>query len=157
MSYEDYEKFKQNVHKCQYYRSIGGKNEQEISAAEEMLGLKFSRQCRAFFAEYGYVSFYGNEIFGFSLEHLDIYVANAVAMALQLRKEDGLPHEWLPIYDFADGYMVFQDYSRLNDEGEPIIIVGGYNGERFVQVEIAAEDFGEFVLRLVMMQLESQE
>ena len=103
MSYADYEKFKRNVCKCKYYKSIGGKSEQEIAKAEEMLGLKFSGQCRDFYEIYGYVSFEGNEIFGINLERLDIYAANSVAMTFQLREHYGLPYQWLPIYDFADG------------------------------------------------------
>ena len=156
MSYADYEKFKQDVYKCKYFKSIGGINEQKILKAEELLGLKFSKQCREFYEGYGYVSFEGTEIFGINPDNLNVYAANSVAMALHERKDYGLPHEWLPIYDFEDGFIVFQDYSQLNSDGEPIVIVGGYNGEKYIQAEKIAEDFGEFVLKLVMIQLELQ-
>ncbi len=156
MSYADYEKFKKHVSKCKYFNSIGGISEEKILKAENLLGLKFSKQCRDFYESYGYVYFEGTEIFGINPDNLNAYAANAVAMALHERKDYGLPHQWLPIYDFEDGFIVFQDYSQLNSEGEPLVLVAVYNGEEYIQVETLAEDFGEFILKLVVMQLETQ-
>lgn len=156
MSYADYEKFKQHVSECKYFKSIGGISEEKILKAENLLGLKFSKQCREFYESYGYVSFEGTEIFGINPDNLNVCAANAVAMALHERKDYGLSHQWLPIYDFEDGFIVFQDYSQLNSEGEPLVLTAVYNGEEYIQVETLAEDFGEFVLKLVAMQLETQ-
>lgn len=69
------------------------------------------------------------------------------------REETGLPKEWIPVYNFDDGYMAYLDYSSLNSEGEPSVIVAGFNDEEYEVEEKIAEDFGEFVLHLVMEQI----
>lgn len=58
--------------------------------------------------------------------------------------------------NFDDGYMVYLDYSLLNDEGKPCVIVAGFNGEEYEVEETISEDFSEFVFYLVMEQLEGQ-
>ena len=63
--------------------------------------------------------------------------------------------EWIPTYNFDDGYMAYLDYSSLNEEAEPCVIVAGYDGSEYQVEETIAEDFGEFVLELVKEQIES--
>ncbi|WP_430749588.1 SMI1/KNR4 family protein [Drancourtella massiliensis] len=46
--------------------------------AEKLLGVKFSNQFWDFNAKYGYLSFYGNEIFGADPDHLDEMEGNRV-------------------------------------------------------------------------------
>ncbi len=101
--------------------------------SEELLNIKFSKQSLEFYEKSGYLSFYGNEIFG-----IDEY---------------GLPNEWIPIYNFQDGNMAYLDYSSLNSENEPRVIMAFYNGKEYEVSEILAEDFGEFLLKLVQEQL----
>ncbi len=77
-----------------------------------------------FYEKYGYLSFYGNEIL-----------------------------ERIPIYDFEDGNMAYLDYSSLNSDKEPCVIMAFYNGTEYEVVETLAQDFGDFILQLVQEQL----
>lgn len=156
MSYQNYKEAMELAPKCQFYTTAGGRSIAEISKSEELLEVRFSKQCREFYEKYGYLSFYGNEIFGIDPNaDSGILEGNSVACALHDRAEYGLPKEWIPIYNFDDGYMAYLDYSSLNEEGEPCVIVAGYDGSEYQVEETIAEDFGEFVLELVKEQIES--
>lgn len=155
MSYLDFEKAMSLAPKCKFYTTTGGKSNDEIEKSEKKLNLTFSKQCKEFYEKYGYLSFYGNEIFGIDPDDdSGILEGNSVAYALNDRKEYNLPVHWLPIYDYEDGNMAYLDYSSLNDEGEPSVIMAFYNGENYEIEETVAEDFGSFVLELVEEQLE---
>ncbi len=150
MSYQNFVKAMELAPKCKFYTTTGGKSEQEIGKAEKMLNLKFSNQNRLFYEKYGYLSFYGNEIFGINTDDdSGILEGNSVAYAINDRAEYGLPNNWLPIYNFQDGNMAYLDYSILNEENEPRVIVAYYNGEEYIVLETISEDFGDFILQLV--------
>ena len=72
------------------------------------------------------------------------------------REEYNLPEEWIPIYDFGDGNMAYLDYSSLNAEKEPDVIMAFYNGDKYETVEKLAEDLGDFILQLVQEQIGDQ-
>ena len=155
MSFQNYKEAMELAPKCKFYTTVGGRSEEDILKSEEMLGVKFSNQCRDFYEKYGYLSFFGNEFFGIDPnDDSGELEGNSVAYALNERKETGLPKEWIPVYNFDDGYMAYLDYSSLNADGEPCVIVAGFNGNEYTVEETIAEDFGEFVLHLVMDQLE---
>lgn len=50
--------------------------------------------------------------------------------------------------------MAYLDYSSLNAEKEPNVIMAFYNGKKYEIVETLAEDFGDFILQLVQEQVE---
>ena len=109
-----------------------------------------------FLYRYGYLSFFGNEIYGIDPEDdSGILEGNSVAYALNDREEYNLPKEWIPIYDFGDGNMAYLDYSSLNMEKEPSVIMAFYNGDKYEINETLAEDLGDFLLQLVQEQLEN--
>ncbi|MGF7143237.1 hypothetical protein HNQ56_001660 [Anaerotaenia torta] len=118
--------------------------------------MKFSKQSKEFYEEYGYLSFFGNEIFGIDPDDLDMLEGNSVAYAINDREEYNLPNDWIPIYDFEDGNMAYLDYSSSNSEKEPRVIMTFYNGEEYELAEVLSEDFGDFILELVEEQLETQ-
>lgn len=154
MSYQNFVKAMELAPKCKFYTTAGGKTEEEIRMSEKMLDIIFSNQCREFYAKYGYLSFYGNEIFGIDPDDdSGILEGNSVAYALNDRKEYNLPKEWIPIYDFGDGNMAYLDYSSTNAEKEPKVIMAFHNGEKYEIVETLAEDFGDFILQLVQEQV----
>ena len=154
MSYTNFMKAMELAPKCRFYTTVGGKTE-EIQISEKMLGICFSKQCREFYEKYGYLSFFGTEIYGIDpRDDSGILEGNSVASALNDREEYGLPEEWIPIYNFDDGDMAYLDYSSLNAEKEPRVIMAFYNGENYEVVETLAEDFGDFVLQLVQEQIE---
>lgn len=132
----------------------GGRSDIDISQAEIELGLRFSRQCRAFIKEFDYVSFDGNEIFGIvDGASSPILEGNLVAYTKNDRALLGLPAVWIPFYNFGDGTMAYYDYSVLNEDQEPRIIRAIYNPvkKEFAVIERLAEDFGEFLFQLVSL------
>lgn len=156
MSYTNFIKAMELAPKCKFYTTAGGKSEEEIEMSEQKLGVSFSLQCREFYEKYGYLSFLGNEIYGIDPEDdSGILEGNSVAYALNDREEYNLPKQWIPIYNFDDGNMAYLDYSSLNKEKEPSVIMAFYNGEKYEIVETVAEDFGDFILQLVQEQVES--
>lgn len=155
MSYQNFIKAMELAPKCKFYTTIGGKSKEEIEKSEQMLDVKFSNQCREFYEKYGYLSFYGSEIFGIDPDDdSEILEGNSVAYAINDREEYSLPSKWIPIYSFDDGNMAYLDYSSTNSEGEPGVIEAFYNGMNYEIVETLAEDLGDFVLQLVQEQLE---
>lgn len=155
MSYQNFRKAMELAPKCKFYTTVGGKTEEEIKKAERLLDVSFSNQCREFYAKYGYLSFYGNEIFGIDPDDdSGILEGNSIAYAINDREEYNLPKEWIPIYNFEDGHMAYLDYSSLNAEKEPKVIMAFHNGTEYEIVETLAEDFGNFILQLVQEQLE---
>lgn len=154
MSYKSFVKAMKMAPKCRYYTTAGGKTEEEIGKAEDMLQIKFSRQAREFYKKYGYLSFYGNEIYGIEPNDTSgILEGNSVAYALEERKINGLPEEWIPIYNYEDGNMAYLDYSSLNKENEPNVIMAYYDGKNYNVVKVVAEDFGSFILALILDQI----
>ena len=51
--------------------------------------------------------------------------------------------------------MAYFDYSSLNNEGEPRIVILKYDGSKYDIIETIADDFGDFILKLVQEELES--
>lgn len=49
----------------------------------------------------------------------------------------------------------YLDYSSLNMEKEPSVIMAFYNGDKYEINETLAEDLGDFLLQLVQEQLEN--
>lgn len=156
MSYQNLKDAMELAPKCKFYTTVGGRSKEEIRKSEELLGVKFSAQCREFYEQYGYLSFFGNEIFGIDPnDDSGELEGNSVAYALNDRMEYGLPEAWIPLYNFDDGCMAYLDYSSLNEENEPCVIVATFTGSGYEVVEQIAEDLGEFILSLVKEQLDA--
>ncbi len=149
MSYNDFLKAMELAPQCKFFRTAGGKSVEEINKAEELLGAKFSKQCREFYEKFGYLSFDGNEIFGVDCKESDVLEGNSVAYALNDRKEYNLKNEWIPFYNYGDGALAFFDYTTINADGEPRIILAEYTGDEYEMLEEVAEDFGVFLWDLV--------
>lgn len=154
MSYQNFKMAMDLAKRCKFYKISGGKSEEEIVNAEQILGIKFSKQCVEFYREYGYLSFFGNEFFGIDVnDKSGILEGNSVAYTLNDRKMLNLPKEWIPFYNFGNGYMAYFDYSSLNFDGEPQIIASCHNGRNCEKAKVLSEDFGDFVLQMVQEQL----
>ena len=157
MSYQNFETAMQLAPKCKFYTTAGGKNKEDILKSEKLLGIRFSKQCLEFYQKYGYLSFFGNEIFGIDPEDdSGILEGNSVAYALNDRKEYDLPLDWLPVYNYEDGNMAYLDFSNKNEDEEPRVIMGIYTGNGYEITKTIAEDFGQFLLQLVNQQLDAQ-
>ena len=150
MSYQNYITAMKMATECDDYEVADGVGEDRIKASEEILGVSFSRQCREFYRTYNYMSFFGAELFGVDPNYdADCLEGNSLAYALNDREEYGLPNEWIPVCNLDDGYMAYLDYSVLNEENEPRVIMANYNGNEYELVEVLADDFGDFVLQLI--------
>ena len=158
MSYQNFEKALELAKQCKFYTIKGERADAVIVKAEELFGIKFSKQNYEFLKSVGYLSFWGNEFYGICKDNFSgSYTGCSVEATLQDRKEYSLPKKWLVIYDFDDGYMGYLDYSQLNEDGEPPVIMAIYNGQEYVVVEKVADDFGDFLLSLVEQQLSNQD
>lgn len=154
MSYQNFEKAMELAPTCKFFTTAGGRTPTEIKKAEQMLGIRFSRQCKEFYEKFGYLSFYGTEIFGIDPDDdSGILEGNSVAYALNDRQEFHLPNEWIPIYNYENGNMAYLDYASLNIEQEPRVIMAFYNGDAVEFVETLAEDLGTFLLQLIQAHL----
>ena len=150
MSYQNFKKALKLAKQCEGYDTGGGKTDKVISDASELLNIKFSKQNYKYFRKLGYLEFSGVEVFGMVTDDFSGEPeAKCVETALADRKNYNLPEEWLPIYFFDDGYYGYLDYSQLNEDGEPPVIIAIYDGEKYVVTEKAAEDLGDFLLQLV--------
>jgi hypothetical protein len=157
MSYKNFKKAIELAKQCEGYSDGGGKSDAVVSKAEELLDIKFSKQNSQYFTQLGFVEFFGHEIYGIVKDDFSgTPTGCSIEAALADRKEYQLPKEWLPIYFFDDGYMGYLDYSQLNEEGEPPVIMAIYDGEQYVITEKIAEDLGDFILQLVEEQLARQ-
>lgn len=154
MSYSNFINAMELAKKCKYYTTVGGKTREEIEKSEKILNIKFSKQCTEFYEKYGYLSFWGSEIFGINPDdESGILEGNSVAYAINDRVEYNLPNSWIPIYNFEDGNMAYLDYSSLNSEKEPCVVMAFYNGDEYEVVETIADDLGDFILQLVNEQI----
>jgi hypothetical protein len=157
VSYQNFEKAMLLAQKCKFYTTAGGKTRGEILKSEDLLGIKFSKQCLEFYKRYGYLSFFGSEIFGIDPDDdSGILEGNSVAYALNDRKKYHLPLSWVPIYNYEDGNMAYLDFSNRNPDGEPRVIMCMHTREKYEMIEVIAEDFGDFLLQLVEQQLSTQ-
>ena len=82
MSYANFVKALELAPQCKFYTTAGGKSDEEIGASEKILGVTFSKQCKEFYKKLGYLSFFGNEIFGIDpYDDSGILEGNSVACA----------------------------------------------------------------------------
>ena len=89
MSYKNFRKAMELAPKCKFYTTAGGKTKEEILMSENILGLSFSPQCKEFYEMYGYLSFYGNEIYGIDPEddpHIPCSRSKLLAIISMLNK-----------------------------------------------------------------------
>lgn len=157
MSYQNFEKAVELAKQCDGYLDGGGKPNSVVVKAEELLNIKFSRQNTQYFSQYGFIEFFGTEIYGIVKDDFSgTHTGCAIEATLQDRKELNLPLQWLTLYFFDDGYYGYLDYSQLNEDGEPPVIMAIYNGKEYVVTEKIADDLGDFILQLVEEQLGRQ-
>lgn len=150
MSYSNFEKAMMLTAQCKNYKSAGPQSEELLRKVETAYGFKLSRQHREYLKKYGYILFYGTELYGiYDNAFKGIYAGNAIVATLQDRKKNKLPKDWIPIYDYDDGYVAYLDYTQLNEEEEPQIIVAVYTGDEYKLIEVIATDLGDFILSLV--------
>jgi len=157
MSYKNFEKALELAKQCKYYTTRGELAINVVAKAENLFGQKLSKQNYDYFKNTGYLSFFGNEFYGICKDDFSgTHAGCAIEATLQDRIEYSLPKEWLTIYFFDDGYYGYLDYSQINEDGEPPVIMAIYNGNEYIIKEEVADDFGDFLLMRVEEQLSRQ-
>jgi hypothetical protein len=157
MSYHSFNTAIEKAKQCLNYRIKGETSSDVVKKAEELFGHKFSKQNYEFFQKLGYLSFFGNEFYGICKDDFTgKYVGCAIEATLHDRVNYSLPEKWITLYFFDDGYYGYLDYSQLNSEEEPPVIMAHFNGEKYVVTEKVSEDLGDFLLECIEEQLKHQ-
>ncbi len=159
MSYKNFELALEKAQECECYE-VGEPNSIEvIRNAEKKIGFIFSKQVLFFLQSFKYLEFFGNEFYGIIKEDFSgDYTPQIVVATLVDRERANMPHSYLHLWDAGDGAIGVLDYSQLNDEGEPPVLLVDYRGEEqgWVVIETMAEDLGDFLLQCVENQLANQ-
>ncbi len=155
MSIETYQKAKQIIHDNEDLADfIGERSNELIKFAEEKLGVKFTGLYLDYLQTFGVGNFGAQEIYGIINDNFEkSSVPDAIWYTLTERKEINLPNNLLVIYDTGSDELFCLDFNQL-DEGEPKVIsfVPGIDLES-QSYEVIANDFGDFLLDLVMQEV----
>lgn len=134
---------------------VGQCSEQLVKKAEGKLNVIFPQTYRDFLLTYGAGNFGSEEIYGIVKEDFDNSgIPDAIWFTLKQRKEVNLPSNLVIIYHTGGEEMFCLDFNRLGKHQEPAVVsyVIGVDLE-FQTYEIIANDFGEFLLQRVKMEL----
>lgn len=156
MSVETYQKAKQIIHDNEDLADfIGGRSNELIKLAEEKLGVKFTGLYLDYLQTFGAGNFGAQEIYGIINDNFEnSSVPDAIWYTLTERKEINLPNNLLVIYDTGSDELFCLDFNQLDEKGEPKVVsfVPGIDLES-QSYEIIANDFGDFLLDLVMQEV----
>lgn len=160
MSFQDYEAAIRLIEdNADLLTCIGTRPKELIQKAEERLGLSFPMSYKEFLLKFGAMSFGAEEIYGIVREDFDnSRVPDAIWFTLVERKQVNLPNHLLVIYDTGSEELYCLDFSRLNSESEPavVVFVPGVDLE-YQRYEVISSDFGEFLLRRIKWDLTFRE
>lgn len=153
MSYRNYQEAVELFSKCENYCHGNGVSPEVITKAEKLLGLHFSNQLTEYLTTYGYIDFFGVELYGIVDPELSSEEIEGcmVEWALAERENNSLNPNWLPICFEDDGCMAFLDFENCNANGEPQVILAEDTGNGYEMTEEIAEDLGEYMLQLAEM------
>ncbi|EIT87463.1 hypothetical protein A374_00145 [Fictibacillus macauensis ZFHKF-1] len=156
MSVETYQKAKQIIHDNEDLADfIGGRSNELIKWAEEKLGVKFTGLYLDYLQTFGVGNFGSQEIYGIINDNFEnSSVPDAIWYTLTERKEINLPNNLLVIYDTGSDELFCLDFNQLDEKGEPKVVsfVPGLDlGSQ--SYELIANDFGDFLLDLVMQEV----
>lgn len=157
MAYRNYLKAMKLARECDNYCTGSGVSNDVISAAEKKVGILFSRQLKEYLTTYGYMEFFGVELYGIvKTDFSSVSVEGCLVEWTILERKNGLNPKWLPICFEDDGNMAFLDFNDLDENGEPSVILAEETERGYEKVEKIANDFGNYVLELVEWQLNEQ-
>lgn len=134
---------------------VGECSEQLVKKAEAKLNVIFPQTYRNFLLNYGAGNFGSEEIYGIVKEDFDNSgIPDAIWYTLKQRKEVNLPSTLVIIYHTGGEEMFCLNFNKLGKHQEPVVVsyVIGVDLE-FQTYEIIANDFGEFLLQRVKMEL----
>ncbi|WP_010531764.1 SMI1/KNR4 family protein [Lentibacillus jeotgali] len=156
MSLETYQKAKQIILAEEDIADfVGGCTSDLKRLAEEKIGLKFAGLYLDYVKTFGAGNFGSQEIYGIIHDDFEnSSVPDAIWYTLTERREIDLPNNLLIIYDTGSDGLFCLDYDQLDENGEPIIVSFTPGVELESQTyEIIANDFGDFLLDLVKLEV----
>jgi antitoxin YobK len=136
-----------------------GVSNELIALAEEKIGLKFTGSYLDFLQTFGVGNFGAEEIYGIIHEDFENSATpDAIWFTLTEREESNLPSHLLVIYHTGGVELFCLDYSKLDDDKEPrvVVFVPGFE-LKYQTYEVIADTFGDFLLELVEEQLEEDD
>ena len=142
------------------FELIGNQSDLLIEKAELSLGIKFSKIYHLFLKNYGAGRIDDFEFLGLVDDKLVNHSKlDAISNTLNSRKENGLPNNYLIIYDRGTEFVYGLDFNKLNEENEPAVVCiyleSDWSDE--FDFDVYAKNFGDFLLEFVEGELEYEE
>lgn len=159
MSKANFVKALKLVKKCDDFDKGGKVSKKAVEKAQQLLGIPFSKQEFEYLSKFGYIEFFGVELYGILNENFEDdgeYEGCMVEWTLNERKNGSIPDKWIALRFDDDGGMVFLDHSELDADDEPKVILAEFDGHQYKKSETLADDFGDYLLELVEEQLDEQ-
>lgn len=156
MSIKDYEKAVHLINENQAISDFAGKcPELLIKKAEEKLNISFPESYRQFLLNFGAGNFGSEEVYGIIKEDFENSgIPDAIWYTIKQRKEVNLPSNLVVIYHTGGEEMFCLDTNKPGKNGEPALVSYAIGVDSKHQTyEIIANDFGEFLLQKVKLEL----
>lgn len=134
---------------------VGKCSEELVKKAEEKLNLSFPQSYKNFLLNYGAGNFGAEEIYGIINQDFENSgIPDAIWFTIKQRKDINLPSNLLIIYHTGGEEIFCLDFSKLNKSNEPAVVSYAIGVDlEFQAYEVIANDFGEFILQRVKIEL----
>lgn len=156
MSIEDYENAVNLINENAVLSDFVGKcPEQLVRKAEEKLNLSFPKSYRHFLLNFGAGNFGSEEVYGIIKEDFENSgIPDAIWYTIKQRKEVNLPSNLIVIYHTGREEIFCLDTDKSGKQGESALVsyVIGVDSKHQTY-ETIANDFGEFLLKRVKLEL----
>lgn len=139
----------------EHLSAFGPQNEEALVKAEIEIGYKLPSAYRRFVAEFGTISFMGEEVFGVTNAQSEkSSIPNVVWATLNQRRTMGLPSIYLPIYAIGDGNFI---YLKIGDQSyAPLVSLFKDSNNSFVEIP-ESSSFEDWFLALLEQAVEDFE
>ena len=138
---------------------LGGVDEARITAAEDVLGVRFPDSYREFLRRFGRLNFGGSEFYGLEQHLLDVHQSSCVKNTLWERKMGDFPYSLVVIYNTGwEGEVFCLDTSQMSEDNEcPVVNWIGGMEESHQPREVIAHTFLDFMIEYVGQGIERYE
>jgi hypothetical protein len=125
----------------------GGKSENAILMAQEILRTTFPDSYLSFLRSFGCGQIAWHELYGLVDENCQAEGVPSVVWVTREERRLGLPSTYVVVESSGDGALLCLDTAQLNDERECPLMY--YIPDGFVKPQEIAQDFGEYFLECV--------
>lgn len=150
MKLENFKILLNRVKNMPYFTIAGETSKDQIEEAQKILGLKFSQQHSYFLKKYGTLSFSGYEFFGICKAGLSAQIVPcSIGLTIRYRDRHDLKANYVLLGYLDEGYSCYFDYSSLNQDGEPKIVVLSSLPKETVFINTIANDLGDYIEKCI--------